>query len=163
MANDAIQYSLLGVDELLGKLDELGQDVRKKGGRFALRKAAKIVEAAAKVNANKVDDPGTGRSIADNIATRFSTRRFKRTGDLLFRVGVSYGAVLPGKGETVDKTVNSPTPHWRLKEFGTSKMRAEPFMRPALSDNIGAATNEFIVQYDKAIDRAIKRAKKKKR
>jgi hypothetical protein len=33
-------------------------------------------------------------------------------------------------------------------------------MRRALADNISAATSEFVSQYEKAIDRAIKRAGK---
>ena len=49
-----------------------------------------------------------------------------------------------------------------LVEFGTEHSRAQPFMRPALSQNIGAATDEFIKQYDKALDRAIKKAAKVK-
>ncbi|HCL15741.1 MAG TPA: hypothetical protein DIC61_11200, partial [Pseudomonas sp.] len=74
------------------------------------------------------------------------------------RVGILHGAVLRNGG---DLSANSPTPHWRLLEFGTEKMRARPFMRSALADNISAVTNEFVSQYERAIDRAIKRAQKK--
>ncbi|MNR69206.1 hypothetical protein D3C85_1942950 [compost metagenome] len=42
-------------------------------------------------------------------------------------------------------------------EFGTTKMQGSPFMRKALADNISAATNIFVTEYEKAIDRAIKR------
>jgi hypothetical protein len=40
-------------------------------------------------------------------------------------------------------------------------MPAQPFMRNALADNVEAATAMFISEYDKALDRAIKRATKK--
>jgi hypothetical protein len=40
-------------------------------------------------------------------------------------------------------------------------MAAQPFMRSALANNIAAATSAFINAYHKAIDSAIKRAKKK--
>lgn len=80
----------------------------------------------------------------------------------MFRVGVMQGAQLPQlpKGEKADDTAKAPTPHWRLLEFGTEKMRARPFMRPALADNISAATDEFLRQYEKALDRAIRKANK---
>jgi HK97 gp10 family phage protein len=47
-----------------------------------------------------------------------------------------------------------------LLEFGTEKMAASPFMRKALADHISEVTNTFITEYEKAIDRAIKRAAK---
>uniref|UniRef100_UPI000A6F8F73 HK97-gp10 family putative phage morphogenesis protein n=1 Tax=Pseudomonas sp. NBRC 111142 TaxID=1661057 RepID=UPI000A6F8F73 len=85
-------------------------------------------------------------------------RLFKQTGDLGFRIGVLHGAVLKDGG---DLSPNAPTPHWRLIEFGTEKMAAVPFMRPALADSISQATSTFVSEYEKAIDRAIRRAEKK--
>jgi len=155
---DSVEFSITGLDSLLGKLDSVTDDVKRKGGRTALRKAAQIVAEKAKEGARRVDDSATGRSIADNVAIRWNGRLFKRTGDLGFRVGILHGAVLRNGG---DLSANSPTPHWRLLEFGTEKMQARPFMRSALADNISAVTNEFLSQYEKAIDRAIKRAAKK--
>lgn len=156
---DSIQFSIIGLDELLGKLDRIKYETKYKGGRFALRKAARLVGDSAALLASRIDDPETGRSIAANIAERWSGRRFKRTGDLAFRVGVLHGAVIQ-KGNP-DEGANGPTPHWRLLEFGTEKMRAQPFMRPALERNIGRATDVFAKEYEKAIDRAIKRGIKK--
>ncbi|MCY1364089.1 phage protein, HK97 gp10 family [compost metagenome] len=158
---DSVEFSLIGLDSLLGKLESISDDVKRKGGRSSLRRAAMIVVSAAKEGARNVDDAETGRSIADNIALRWNGRLFKRTGDLGFRIGVLHGAVLPKQGETADTSAASPTPHWRLIEFGTEKMRADPFMRSALADNIQAVTNTFVSEYEKAIDRAIKRAQKK--
>ena len=48
----------------------------------------------------------------------------------------------------------SPT---RLYPFGTEKMPAQRFMRPALSDNVMKASDAFIAEYDKRLARAIKR------
>ncbi|MCY1397749.1 phage protein, HK97 gp10 family [compost metagenome] len=160
MADD-IEFSITGLDSLLGKLDELSYDVKRKGGRSSLRKAAQIVVNHAKQNAAGLDDANTGRSIADNVAMRWNGRLNKRTGDLGFRVGVLHGAVLPKKGETAETTANAPTPHWRLLEFGTEKMRAQPFMRSALADHISEVTGTFVSEYEKSIDRALRRARKK--
>ncbi|KOP52577.1 hypothetical protein OX90_04490 [Pseudomonas coronafaciens pv. porri] len=154
---DSVDFQLEGIDSLVGKLESITQDMKRKGGRSALRKAAQLVANKMKEGAQQIDDPETGRSIADNVALRWNGKLFKSSGDLGFRVGVLQGAVLKKGG---DKSANAATPHWRLIEFGTSKMRADPFARKALADNIAEATNTFITEYEKAIDRAIKRAAK---
>lgn len=155
---DGVEYKLTGVDELLGKLESITDDMKRKGGRAALRKAANIIANRAKVNASRLDDPETGRSIADNIAVRWNGREFKRNGNLAFRIGVLHGAVLK---KHPDKAKNAPTPHWRLLEFGTDNMRAQPFMRPAAENSTLDVSNTFVEEYWKAIDRAIARAAKK--
>ncbi len=155
-----VEFRLDGVDELLAKFESISFDLKRKGGRSALRKAAQLVANKAKEGAARIDDPDTGRSIAANIGLRWNGRLFKRTEDLGFRIGVMHGARIRTPGNP-DPGLNGPTPHWRLLEFGTQNMPAQPFMRSALADNISAATNTFITEYKKAIDRAIKRAAKK--
>lgn len=155
---DGIQFKIEGRESLFAKFDAIAYDLKRKGGRSALRKAAMVVVKAAKQNALTVDDQETGRSISDNVALRWDGKRFKRTGDLGFRIGILHGAVLKKGGDT---SKNAPTPHWRLLEFGTEKMRAQPFFRRALSENIATVTDTFLAEYEKAIDRAINRAAKK--
>lgn len=157
--SDTVQFSLIGIDSLLAKLDSITYDVKRKGGRFALRKAAGVVEKALKQNAQKIDDPDTAADISKNVAVRFSNSTFKATGDLKFRVGILGGA---NKAKAQEGLPGGVTVAWRHVEFGTEKMKAQPFMRKSLENNIGAATNEFITQYEKSIDRAVKRAAKGK-
>lgn len=157
-SNNGISFKLEGMDAVLGRLQSLQHDVKYKGGRFALRKAANLVAARAKDNAQQLDDPATGRSIAENIAVRWSTRTFKTSGDLKFRVGVRGGA---GTRKVLETGAGAPTPHWRLLEFGTENMPARPFLRRALAENIDAATAEFAKHFETSIDRAIKRAGKR--
>lgn len=157
MMAESIEFSLVGIDSLIGKLESISYDVKRKGGRSALRRAAQLVAEKGRDGAARLDDKDTGRSIAQNIAVRWNGRRFRASGDLAFRIGVLHGAVLKDGG---DKAENAPTPHWRLLEFGTERIRAQPFMRTALADNISEVTNEFLSQYEKSIDRAIRRAQK---
>lgn len=160
---DGVQFSLVGLDSLLGKLEAVTHDAKYKGGRFALRKAANLVKAKVQENAKRIDDTASAADISANAAVRWSSRTFKRTGNLAFRVGIMGGA--GGNLSQKEQASGLPggdTRHWRLVEFGTEHSRAQPFMRPALSQNIGAATDEFIKQYDKALDRAIKKAAKVK-
>jgi HK97 gp10 family phage protein len=155
MMAETVEFSILGLDSLSAKLESVTYDMKRKGGRSALRRAAAVIAENAKARAMLLDDAETGRSIADNIVLRWNGRLFKRTGDLGFRIGVKHGAVLKDGGEL---SANSPTPHWRLLEFGTQYMAADPFMRPALEESISEATNVFVTEYEKTIDRAIKRA-----
>ena len=151
-------FVIHGLDALLAKFKAINYETRYKGGRFALRKAAQVVRDAARQKAQALNDPATGRSIAENIAERWNGKLYKTTGDLGFRVGVLGGAKLPK--DNVDQGANSPTPHWRLLEFGTEKMAAGPFMRPALENNIDQVVTVFVKEYGKAIDRAIAKAAK---
>ena len=144
------EITTTGLDELNAKLLAVTEDMRKKGGRYALRKAAQIIQKDAQQRARQFDDPSTPENISENIALRWNGRLYKRRGDIGFRIGVRGGA----------RPQDSNLAHWRLVEFGTSKAAAKPFMRPALQENIANATNEFVTQYNKAIDRALKRAKK---
>lgn len=115
---DNVRLKIDGLASLKGKLAEIPDDLKRKSGRAALRKAGNVIVSKAKQNAALIDDPSTGRSIADNIAMRWNGKLFKRTGNLGFRIGVMHGAVLQ---KHPDKGVNAPTPHWRLLEFGTEK------------------------------------------
>lgn len=160
---DGVEFSLTGLDGLLGKLESVKYETKRKGGRAALRRAAQVVRAAAEANAKRIDDPKTAAEISKNIAMRWNGRLFKRTGDLGFRVGVLGGARIP-KSKPKGSDSGGPggdTRYWAFVEFGTEDAEAQPFMRPALEDNTGEATSTFVAEFEKAIDRAIKRAAKR--
>ena len=148
-----IEYKWEGLEPLLAKLKSVSDDAKYKGGRFALRKAANVIAAKVKENAQRVDDPATPDSIPVNATVRWSSRIFRSTGDLGFRVGIQGGA---RKGNKAGP--GGATYYWRFLEFGTQHMQAKPFFRTALSDNTDKAKDTFVTEYIKAIDRAIKRA-----
>ena len=161
MARDGVSYEMTGLPELLGKLDGLEYDLKRKGGRFALRKAAQVLREQARQNAARIDDPTTGRSIADNIDIRWSGRTFKRTGNMMFRLGVLTGSTRNLEPGNPDTGTGGATPHAMLVELGTEKAPAQPYLRPAVNQAGQEAVSEFIKQYGKSIDRALKRARKK--
>ncbi|EMI4494990.1 TPA: HK97 gp10 family phage protein [Pseudomonas aeruginosa] len=173
---DGVEFSLNGLEDVIGRIDSLNIDVRMKGGRLALRKAAQIIQRQAIENAKRLDDPETIESIEKNVAVRWSARRFKQTGDLMFRVGILGGArqyantkdnVRSGRAGQKYATLGDKsnpggdTWYWRFLEFGNEHAPAHPFLRPAAQQAAGAAVDEFVVQYNKAIDRAIRRSTKK--
>jgi HK97 gp10 family phage protein len=161
MAADGANYDMTGLPELLGKLEALEFDIKRKGGRFALRRAAQVLRDQARANAERVDDPSTSETIAANIVERWSGRTFKKTGNMMFRVGVMGGAGGSAQPSSLADLPGGDTRHWRQLEFGNERMPAQPIFRP-VPDQVGQqATDVFVKEYGKSIDRALKRAKKK--
>lgn len=151
-----VSGKLQGLDGALANIAAIKYDMRRKGGRFALRKAAQVFVKAIQQNASRLDDSATGRTIAKNVVERWNGRLNKANGDLGFRIGVTQGALLPKKGEKPNEAAGGPTPHWRLLEFGTEKMAAQPFFVPAIAPNIGLAVDTFVAYYEKKLASLIK-------
>ena len=106
-----------------------------------------IVRDAARANARAFDDPETKEAIWKRIVTQESRRRSTGFDGIIMRVGVRGGA----------RSSKSRTPpwYWRLKEFGAEHMEAEPFMRPALAENIDQVTNTMVSESIKEIDKLL--------
>lgn len=157
---DGISFKIEGLDALQAKLQALTFDVQKKGGRFALRKAAQVIAERVRANASGIDDPETAESISKNITERWNGKLNKKSGgaDLGFRIGVLGGAKDPGTEDS--KNPGGTTFHWRFIEFGTAKMQAHPFVRPAMEQAGQQAVDTFVAEYNKAMDRALRKAQK---
>ena len=153
---DSIEFTLVGMDKVLDNFDKLDFEVKRKGGRFALRKAANFIAEKARNNASRIDDPQTANDIAKNIAVRWSSRTYKSTGNLAFRVGVMGGAGGNKPSSYYDGNPGKDTRYWRYLEFGTEDQPAQPFMRPALENNIAGAINIFGNELEKKIARLLK-------
>ena len=173
---------LQGLKELSAKLESVKHEIAFKGGRFALRKSANVIAKKVEKNVARLNDPKTAEDIAKNISVRWSPKRFKSTGDLMFRVGVLGGAAqkqtraaeysrtkrrkkgtstLASLGELSGKGKSNPggdTFYWRFLEFGTKNAPAKPFLRRSLEEGKGEAEREFIKQANASINRAIKKA-----
>lgn len=141
-------FKIEGLDKVLAKMQGLGPKLVKKGLRTAGTKAMRIVRDDARRMAKSFDDPESGSNIAKNIVTRYDARGSKRVGGAVTKVGVAGGA-RPQKGR-------EDTGHWRFLEFGTENMRAQPFMRPALANNVEQVTTAYVAALDAEIDKALK-------
>lgn len=157
-----------GLDEALAKMRGLVPKLRKSGFRRAGTKAMVPVRDKARQGASRLDDPATASNISKNIITRNGSRRDERRygGDaIVTKVGVAGGARAyknnrknqrsgrAGQSYAVD---DPATFHWRFLEFGTRKMAARPFMRPALEQNVSKVITIYSSSLSKAIDDAIK-------
>lgn len=154
-----VEFKMQNPESIEARLRSVTKDAKNKGIRSALGSAAKLVRLAAVSNAQKVDDPETGRKISNNIKQRWRGKYYKRTGDMMVSVGVETPNGRIPKGNK-DEGASGPTPHWHLIEEGTENARAQPFMRPALQQNAESATNEFAKVLDKRLTAAVKRLAK---
>lgn len=163
----AEQY-IHGLGEVSGKLKILGNGkAAKNAAKRASRKAFAVVRKAAIANAKAIDDPKTMERIWKNITIRAG----KISGEnVKMRVGIRGGARhyvhsksnvrkgLAGKTYKTDGDKTNPggdTFYWRFKEFGTEHSPAEPFMRPALQNNISTVTNDFAGIFSAEIDKEL--------
>lgn len=150
-----VQWDLRGFDAAIGKMKRLPAELRQKPGRSALGSAARVLVKQAKENALRLDDPDTGRRIAENVVQRFRSRYHKKTGDLMVSVGVGTekGRIPKGNPDTGPK---GNTPHWHLLELGTEKMRAQPFLRQALSQSLDRIQTTFAKKLEAQLDKLLK-------
>lgn len=149
-----VEFELKGLDELRKSLKRLPAKMQQKGLKSALGKAARVIRNAAKQNALRVDDPETGRRIADNIVQRVRGRHTRRTGDLMVSVGVATERGRIPKGNPDDGTKGN-TPHWHLVELGTEKMQAQPFLRPAVEGDAESSFDVFAEEVDRQVQKAL--------
>lgn len=140
----ADQFEINGAAELLKRMREFTPRLQRRGARRAARRAMTIVRDSARANARAIDDPNTRKQIWKQIAIAESSRQSKLEGGVVMRVGVRGGA---RKG-------SSDVYHWRFVELGTEKMRARPFLRPALESNVSAVVDRLTSELSKALDEA---------
>lgn len=154
MMADGISFTLTGFEEARKKLALTPIKVRTKGSRRALGRAAAVIRKAARQNALAVDDPDTGRRIAQNVGQRIRSAYSRRAGDAMVSVGVLTARGPIPKGNP-DEGSKGNTPHWHLIELGTERAMAQPFLRPAMESNIGAVIDKFAAELDKELEKAL--------
>jgi HK97 gp10 family phage protein len=145
----AFDVKLEGVEELRRAMESAAKSIRTKAVRSALREAGKVIQASAKVAApvlrvpTKTRTPGTVRK---NIAVRASKFARSAGNEGVFvnvrPIGNSKARV--GKlGKAGATNPNDPF-YWRFLEFGTKKMRARPFLTPAVDSKGNEAIQKFM-------------------
>ncbi len=148
----AITVKMHGLDDVQKRLKQLGSDkVAKRIARKASRQAMNIVRDAARDNAKAIDDPETAERIWKNIGTQSGKTRNRS--EVRMRVGVRGGASFSNKNPP--KTSGGDTRYWRWIEYGKTGVPAAPFMRPALSSNIGPVIERFAQVFNAELDREL--------
>lgn len=150
-----------GLDNALQRMKALPEKMRKKMVSSALRKGAAIVRKDAVARAKRFDDPKTPSKVYKEIVTRTNGKLGKREGGVAIQVGVKGGAKRykdnkenRRKGK-VGVAYEGPGAvyYWRFLEFGTSKMKAQPFMRPALENNVDKVISTVTAELSNQLDK----------
>lgn len=155
----AIQFKLK--DEVMKKLAAVAPGVAKTYLRKALNKGAKIVQKAAVARAKRFDRPGTPKKVYEEIVVRANAKLGKLEGGYAISIGVKGGAkhYVSNRNNRAAKRVGKRYEgpgnvyYWRFLEFGTSKMKAQPFMRPALANNVLPVTTAIVSELNAGIDK----------
>lgn len=132
---DWITYKLTGAEALSAKFKTLPQELQRQIVVPAAIEAMQIVKTDAIDRAYKVDNPKTPATIAKNIDLVEDKAYFEETGSTKVSVGVRKRKRGVGGGNTF---------WWWWVELGTSRSRAQPFMRNALNQNQQAVFQEFL-------------------
>ena len=132
---DWITYKLTGADELSRIFKTLPQELQRQVVVPAAKDAMDLVLKDAQDRAHRIDDPKTPNNIALNIAMVEDKKFFNETGSTKISVGVRKSK----RGQRGGNTF-----YWWWVELGTSRMRAQPFMRNALGQNQQAVFQEFL-------------------
>lgn len=148
-----------GLKELNEALQQLPQNIAKNVLRGATSAGAAVIRKEARQRAPVFDGqmsdnhppPGTLRKSVYQSQRRMLSSAVKQ----VFHVGVRTGKSLKDKaGRTLDAY------YWRFVEFGTSKMAARPFLRPAFEAKKQAAVDAIKDYLAERIPREVDKLKK---
>lgn len=130
-----VDLKLRGSVELAQALRSLGEDVRRRAMRPAVLAASRVVRKRAKEIAESKGLKQTGaliRNIAHKVDINDETKVY-------VNIGVRHGRRFADMQRKRGRSVVDDPYYWHFHEFGTSKMAARPFLRPALEESKQAA------------------------
>jgi HK97 gp10 family phage protein len=159
-----ITVQITGLKELQNALNQLPKEIQGRPLRSAVSAAAKVIVDDVKA---RVPVGETG-----NLKTavyRYRSRRNSAIGRETFFVGIRQG-----KAQFKDTAYNrrrgrvgksyktaGEAYYWRFLEFGTAKMQAKPFLRPAFEANKSRAVEVIKDRLGKSIQTQAKKLAKK--
>ena len=139
----AASFKISGGVELTRALEALNEKVKKKILRSAVVAGAAVVKKRAKQIAKSKGIEDTGALIR-NIAAKVERQRSDTYAQI--NIGVRHGK--PKKGA---KNQDDPF-YWHMHEFGTSKMAARPFIRPAFEEKQQEVIDTMVTRIKKKLE-----------
>lgn len=144
----AIDIEVDGLDELEAKLLELDKRVATRVVRGALRKSGQIVADSAKTKV-----PVDSGALKESIGTIARKGKGKRTFQSLFVAPRERNKSAVAIANTFREDPIKGIFYGHIVEKGYGRQRPQPFLRPALDENV----NEVVETFSKALNEAIKR------
>jgi HK97 gp10 family phage protein len=136
-----IEVKVEGLDELRRALIQLPKEIQQKHLRASVSAGARVVQQKARELAP--EDTGTLR----RAIYRTRSREGSSSEQEMAIVGVRYGRKY--RRRKMDAW------YWRFHEFGTSKMQARPFIRPAFDTTIQNQIDAIAARLKFGIDKAV--------
>jgi HK97 gp10 family phage protein len=136
---------ITGLSDLEKRLRELPDRLAKNVLRGAVRAGAVVIQKEAKLLAPK----DTGEMARDIMVKAAKSSK----GFIAYHVYVRTGKKSRLAGRK--RNVNRDSFYWRFVEFGTSKMAAKPFMRPAFDTKKESATEAIRDYMAQRIDKEL--------
>lgn len=162
---DVLSVRLDGVEDLKAALVDASRQIRTRAVRNALREAGKVIQTAARAAAPVLKVPTSRRNVGTvkkNILVRASkfARQAGDEGVYINVRGIRGKARVRKLGRGGAKNPNDPY-YWRFLEFGTRKMAARPFLRPAATSKGPEAIQKFMDSVVPQIEKLNARVKSK--
>lgn len=155
-----VTYKLTGFKELGDKLKEFGPRLARNGMRATAFAGAKVIRDAAK-QSHPAFRTRTGTLEANIIVvrSRSGSNAYKETYKVTVRQGKRQKYSNTRLNRRLRRVGKKFAPegkayYGRFLEFGTSKMRAHPFLRPAFFNNVDNALTAMKARLKKAVDDA---------
>ena len=127
-------FKIEGLAELGKTLRELPKRVARNGLRVSVYAGAKVVRDEARARAPKAEQPlGPNQPPPGTLKRSVIMKHIPELSSLTrqtFFVTVRHGKKYRKQGK--NGNLSQDAWYWRFVEFGTRKMRAQPFLRPAL-------------------------------
>lgn len=141
----AVSFKIEGGADLSRRLLELNDKLQKKILRSAVVAGAQVIKKRAKQIARSKGIEDTGALIR-NIAGKVEKQRNPEY--VQINIGVRHGKPNP-KAKRQDDPF-----YWHMHEFGTSKMAARPFIRPAFEETKEEALGAMVERVKKGLENA---------
>ncbi|OOH89535.1 hypothetical protein BMT54_06485 [Pasteurellaceae bacterium 15-036681] len=147
MASVSVKVS--GLKELGKAMQDLGRKASNRIAVKAMRKGGAIVRDKARANAPVLQEQVPHRkagTLKKAITSRTKIKRGGKTETIIWVKGLTGKQISKFKGKTGKSGKDNPNDpyYWRFVEFGTSKMPAKPFLRPAFEQSKQQASDAII-------------------
>lgn len=148
---DRIRMEMKGWDELKRGLEQLGQELATRAGKSAIRAGAKALSEHVKA-ATPVGDEDTSRTYK-NKSGESVTVDYGHARD-----NIKVKMARPKKAFNVVAIVSFGSAFWaRFLEYGTVRMAAKPFAKPAFDDAAPVVLEKVRTSLSASIDRLAKK------
>lgn len=141
---DSVEVQVKGLKELADALKQMPEKLAGQALGASVKAGADLIKNQAQANARAAFKDASG-------ATEKSIVSYRKKGstqtDITYQVGVTLQKRWPRPGGK-----KLPAYWWRFKEFGTRKMPATPFLRPAWDGRSGEALAMIKRMLEKAVE-----------